>query len=272
MGKSKIPLDLPPSTAESGLLADGIRIGANVHGAFSSAYEWGSETTQALKELVPEYCNQVFPTVNNLGAAFASVTPQLQLPVAASVAGLRTAIEANVGKAIGDILPDDPGIDFKRVAGMVANIAGAAITYGVNSIEFAKAISDIALDVMDAIPVLGGLVRAVVGAMWAGINQADAEAQRAARMEAIQSPETALDVLDKELSGTLAQDKATPDGLAWAFAMAFDNHAEANPAGSVYLHEMRLEDYPTEPAYFSAAHRKGGGPTAADARRYVMDR
>lgn len=160
---SKIPLSSP--TFEEGELSH----------VFSSPAEWASETTQGLKGLVPEFCNRVYPTVN-IGASFNNFTPALQLPVSAAVAGLRTTIEANVGKSIGDIMPDELGIDFNKVASMVGNIAGAAVATGIHSKEFAKAIQSVAVGVLDAIPILGGLVQAVLGVMWAGLEEWDRKA------------------------------------------------------------------------------------------------
>jgi hypothetical protein len=157
------------------LIAPTFEVGEQSH-QFSGPAEWASETTQGLKELVPEFCDQVYPTVNHLGAAFDSFTPQLQLPVSTAVAGLRTAIEANVGKAIGDIMPDELGIDFNKVASMVGNIAGAAIASGVNSKEFIQSLTKAVVGMLDGIPLLGAIIQGVMGFIWADLDEWDQKA------------------------------------------------------------------------------------------------
>jgi hypothetical protein len=71
---------------------------------------------------------------------------------------------------------------------------------------------------------------------------------------------TDIDVLDRTAEGTLTMDKATPDGLAWAFSMMFDNHAVSTPGGGTNSREhiMKMLAYPENPAYWSAIHKKGG--------------
>jgi hypothetical protein len=71
---------------------------------------------------------------------------------------------------------------------------------------------------------------------------------------------TDIDILDRTAEGTLTMDKASPDGLAWAFSMLFDNHAVSTPGGATNAREhiMKMLAYPENPAYWSAIHKKGG--------------
>jgi len=76
---------------------------------------------------------------------------------------------------------------------------------------------------------------------------------------------TDIDVLDQSAEGTIKQDKATPDGIAWMAAFALGSHAMTTPYSGVRRHTSVLSAYPTEPFYFTGAHRKGGASTAAAA-------
>lgn len=82
---------------------------------------------------------------------------------------------------------------------------------------------------------------------------------------------TKVDVKDRTSDGSLNQSKATPDGLAHAFGMIFHGGTptHSNVAGPVYRHTFKLDTYPVNPNYFTAAHRRGGSSGgAADFRRH----
>lgn len=86
------------------------------------------------------------------------------------------------------------------------------------------------------------------------------QAEKTGQVEA-----TDIDVKDKSAEGTLKQDKATPDGIAWMAAFAFGDHSMTTPATGVRRHTSKLIAYPNEPYYFTGAHRKGGASGAAAA-------
>lgn len=81
---------------------------------------------------------------------------------------------------------------------------------------------------------------------------------------------TEVSVLSADSSGTLTQTKVTPDALAWAASFGLGSRVTTEiDAGLSYRHIMALTNYPTNPAYFTAAHRRGGsGGAAADFRRH----
>ena len=82
---------------------------------------------------------------------------------------------------------------------------------------------------------------------------------------------TDIDTLSLSAAGTLTQDKATPDGLAWMSSFFCNFSDEAALGSGVFRHSARIGSYPDEAMYFTAAHRRGGsaqdGP--ADFRRQV---
>ena len=81
---------------------------------------------------------------------------------------------------------------------------------------------------------------------------------------------TEVSVLSSDSAGTLTQAKATPDAMAWAFAFAFGHRSTVEiDVGQSYRHTSALTQYPTNPSYFTLAHRRGGsGGAAADFRRH----
>lgn len=64
--------------------------------------------------------------------------------------------------------------------------------------------------------------------------------------------------------GTLSMAKATPDGIAWMARMALGSPT-TTALGTGYRHVFKLNAYPDHPAYFTAAHRKGGSGALAPA-------
>ena len=167
-------LNLSPPTIETGEAAHLAASG------FADKQKWGDATVAGVRELVPEFLDQVFPTASAGGVgAYGGTTPVAQLPVAGAVAGVRTAVEAATGRAISGLLPQDAGVDWGSVASMLGKLGGAALAGGVDNIQFAKAVSHLAGQVLSSIPVLATLASAVLDAIWAGIEVSDAQAQKA---------------------------------------------------------------------------------------------
>ena len=93
-------------------------------------------------------------------------------------------------------------------------------------------------------------------------NREDDQSDKTGFVEA-----TEIDILDKSAEGELSMDKTTPDFMAWAAAMFMDDHSVSTPQGTVRLHTSTVNSYPEHPAYFTAAHRKGGSGGAPAALR-----
>ena len=74
---------------------------------------------------------------------------------------------------------------------------------------------------------------------------------------------TLIEIKDRSAEGTLTQEKASPDGLAWMFAFFTGNHAVSTPETTVRRHISKVNIYGTSPPYFTAGHRKGGSSGAA---------
>lgn len=82
---------------------------------------------------------------------------------------------------------------------------------------------------------------------------------------------TDVTIQDRSTEGNLTQDQASPDCVAWAAAMAFNNHAVTDVGSGVKRHRSQLVAYGQTPAYFTAAHRRGGGSGngSADFQRHI---
>jgi hypothetical protein len=81
---------------------------------------------------------------------------------------------------------------------------------------------------------------------------------------------TEINILSLDGVAELNQPKATPDALAWAMRMIMGAPTTA-ALGTGYSHLFKLDSYPDNPDYFTAAHRKGGSGATAPAgyQRYV---
>lgn len=94
----------------------------------------------------------------------------------------------------------------------------------------------------------------------------DNQAEKTGHVEA-----TDVEVLDAAVEGaTLTMPKAAPDGLAFGSGFFCGNSTESTIGGTIRRHIARVNAYPENPKYFTAAHRRGGsGGAPADMRRLV---
>lgn len=91
-------------------------------------------------------------------------------------------------------------------------------------------------------------------------QQRNAETNEAEKTGFVEA--TDVDIISKDAVGQLSQAKATPDALAWMIRM-IAGAATSAAAGTGYKHDWRLTSYPDEPAYFTAAHRRGGASSGS---------
>lgn len=83
---------------------------------------------------------------------------------------------------------------------------------------------------------------------------------------------TDVDVLSRAAEGVLTQDKATPDGVAWACRTVMGAAVSSTTiSGTAKEHVFGLLNYPDEPDYFTVAHRKGGSSGADGAADYEQN-
>jgi hypothetical protein len=240
---------------------------------------FAKNTTTAIKAIDPDFANNQLKAVPQWAqAAVGGFTPQMMLPVSSAAAGFRTAIEANAGKALADLKASIPGVDWSKLGNMFIGLTSGTVGIG----SAAKGLSNVAMDVFDAIPVLGTAVRLAVSAFWANIQAWDHAAAVSAEAFANEFSlmwRTSCNALARrrpyetgvarnEQGKTLGSVMSPADmfrGLAYAFQNTKNSELPASPS-SIYLLLCGAESqgfgFLSRPAYakFLKTHNSPGIP------------
>ncbi len=82
---------------------------------------------------------------------------------------------------------------------------------------------------------------------------------------------TSVDTKGRKAAGKLSTKKAQPDHIAWALRMLL-GAATSSALGVGFKHVFKMSAYPTNPPYFTAAHRKGGASALSNPADFARQR